>query len=91
MAAVTGQSRRHVPSRSPDGLNPVMAAHASAGCDPLMCEGRSRPAHRPMAGVAGHGRRHVSRRLAYRYSLVVAFGAGSRSDTVMGKERRRPI
>jgi hypothetical protein len=91
VAAVTRQGRRHVSSRFPAGLNPVMAGHAGAGCDPLMFEGRSRPTNRPMAAITGHGRRNMSSRLTYRNSLVMAFGAGSRSDTVMGKERRRPI
>ena len=91
VTAITRQSRRHMPSRLPAGLNSVMAGHAGTGCDPLMFEGRSRPTHRPMAAVTGHGRRNMSRRLACRNSLVMAFGAGSRSDTVMGKERRRPI
>jgi hypothetical protein len=68
-----------------------MAAHAGARCDSRMREGRSCPAHRPMAGVAGHGRWHMRRRLAYRDSLIVAFGASSRSDTIMGKKRRCPI
>jgi len=91
VAAVARSSCRHVTSRLPAGLNSVMAGHAGAGCDPLMFEGRSRPAHGAMATIASHCGRNMSSRLACRNSLVMAFGAGSRSDTVMGKERRRPI
>ena len=91
VTAVTRQGRRHVPSRFPAGLNPVMAGHAGAGCDPLMFESRSRPAHGAMTTIASHCGRNMSSRLACRNSLVMAFGAGSRSDTVMGEERRRPI
>ena len=91
VTAVTRQGRRHVPSWFPACLNPVVAGQAGAERNPLMLEGSSHPANRPMAAVTGHGRQNMSSRLAYRYSLVMALGAGSRSDTVMGKECRRPI
>ena len=90
---VTGIARRscrYVPNRFPTGLNPVVAAHAGAGCYSLMFEGCAHPANRPMAAVAGHGRRNVSSRLADRSSLVMAFGAGPWNHAVMRKERRCP-
>jgi hypothetical protein len=68
-----------------------MASHAGAGRNPLMCEGRSRPANRPMAAVTGHGRRNMRSRLAYRGSLVMAFGTGARSYAVVRKKCGCPI
>jgi hypothetical protein len=91
VTGIARRSRRYVPNRFSTGLNPVMAAHAGAGCYSLMFEGCAHPANRPMAAVAGHGRRNVSGRLADRCSLVMAFGAGSRNHAVMCKECRCPI
>lgn len=87
---ITGGRRYHMGSWLPASLHPVVTVQAGARCDALMFEGRSCPAHGPVATVARHGCRNMGGRLALCGSLVVTSGARSGSHPVMCKERGLP-
>lgn len=91
MTAVTGGRSRHVCSRFPSRLYPIVAGHTGAGCHPPMLESRAHPADRPMAAITGHGRWNMGGRQAACNALIMALRASSRSDPVMREESRPPI
>ena len=72
VAAVARGRSRHMPSRLPAGLHSVVTGYAGAGRDPLMCEGRSRPAHCAMATIAGHRGWEMRRGLSLCGTVVMA-------------------
>jgi hypothetical protein len=72
VAGIARSSCRHVPGRLPAGLHSVVTGYAGAGRDPLMCEGRSRPAHGAMATIAGHRGREMRRGLSLCGTVVMA-------------------
>jgi hypothetical protein len=72
VAGIARKSCRHMPSRLPAGLNPVVAGRAGTRGHPHVLERGARPGHSSMATIARHRSREMRRGLSLCGTIVMA-------------------